>query len=488
MRVRVLWGAVLCAAPLGAGADALPDPPATPAPPPASAPPSQENRDLELIPQPAQASAAAAEKAPATGGGTRRLYVENAFTDNFEREDLLVAAPPPPPYDWQERLFLDARQQWNADGGARFYLSDRLNLRAQNDIDFPSQQNLINDLRELYASVEAATRTYLDAGRINLKSGVALGYNPTDYFKTRAVVEPLSADPTVLREDRLGTVMVRAERIWEGATLTAAFAPKLKDPSPIYGNLDLPSFDPMLDRTNAANRALIKSTINLTHDFSPEILLYRAGGATQLGANLTTTVGQRVIAYLEWSGGRAPALIAQALSFGRETGTLPPATPDPFADAAGESFQNQLAVGASYTVGTSVTLNLEYHGNTAGFSSADWQRWFALGAGRSALDPVVLGLWYIREYALDQQQLLSRHALFLRADWVDAFVPKLELSGLLDADPHDGSALVQLSAQYFPADKWTVGGQLIGYLGPRQSNFGSLPLSGSVLLTVARYF
>ncbi len=472
----VLWG-VLCAAPVAAWAD-----------PPAGPPVSQENQDLELIPPPAQATPGAAEKAAAQGGGTQRLYAENALTVDSLRGELLVPAPPPPPFDWQERLFLDARQQWSAGGGLRFYLSDRLNLRAENDLSFPTQENLINDLRELYASTELATRTYLDAGRINLKSGVALGYNPTDYFKTRAVVEPLSADPTVLREDRLGTVMVRAEHIWEGATVTAAFAPELRDPSPIYTNLDLPSFDPMLDRTNAANRALIKSSLNIAPDFSPEILIYREGATTLLGANLTATLGQRVVGYLEWSGGRQAPLIAQALAFGRETGTLPAGAPDPFADAAGVSWQNQLAIGASCTLGTSVTLNLEYHGNTAGFSGADWNEWFALGTGRSAHDPLVLELWYLREYALDQEQLASRHALFLRADWVDAFVPKLELTALVDADPHDGSALVQLSAQYYPADKWTIGGQLIGYLGSRHSNFGSVPEAGSVLVSVARYF
>lgn len=490
-----LWGA-LGAAPGAAPANPLADPPASePSLPPGpasatppGAPASQENRDLELIPPPAQAAPPAAAKAAVTGGGAQRLYAENAFTVDSQRGGLLVPAPVPPPFDWQERLFVDAREQWSAGTAVHFYVSDRLNLRAENDLSFPTQENLINDLREIYTSVELATRTYVDAGRINLKSGVAFGYNPTDYFKTRAVVEPLSADPTVLREDRLGTVMLRAERIWAPATLTAAFAPKLKDPSPIYTNLDLPSFDPSFDRTNAANRVLVKTSLNIAPDFSPEILLYREGAATQLGANLTATLGQRVVAYLEWSGGRQPALIAQALAFGRETGTLPANTPNPFADGTGVSYQNQLALGASLTLGRSVTLSLEYEGNTGGFSGADWNEWFALGAGRSAHDPLALELWYLREYALDQQQLASRHALFLRADWVDAFVPKLELTGFVDADPHDGSALVQLAAQYYPADKWTVGGQLIGYFGSRHSDFGSVPETGSVLFTVARYF
>ncbi len=71
----------------------------------------------------------------------------------------------------------------------------------------------MNDFREAYIEWRLADQTYLALGRINLKSGIALGYNPTDYFKTRTVSEPLSADPTVLREDRLGTVMLRLQHI-----------------------------------------------------------------------------------------------------------------------------------------------------------------------------------------------------------------------------------------------------------------------------------
>ena len=475
------WRWLLCGATLGAAAGslwaALPENP----------PSSQENQDLELIPPSAQQTTAR-EPAAIPGGGAQRWYLEDALTINSQRDDLPVPAPPPEPFDWQQRLFLDMRQEWTLDPRVRLLFSDRLNLRAENDITPPNNENLINDLRELYASTEPTTRTYLDVGRINLKSGVALGYNPTDYFKTRAVVEPLSADPTVLREDRLGTVMLRAERIWEDATLTAAFAPHLEHSSPIYTNLNLPSVDPALDRTNAASRALLKGTINLTHDLSPEVLLYREDNETQLGANLTESIGQRVVAYLEWSGGRRYSLITEALRFGRDSGTLPADAPQLLPDDAAHRFQNQLAIGASYTAGTSVTFNLEYHGNSGGFSAADWNQWFALGGGRSAHDPIVLELWFMRDYALDQQQLLSRHALFLRADWLDAFVPKLELAGLIDADPRDGSELLQLSADYYVTDKWTVGGLVIGYLGARHSDFGSLPLASSVLFKVARYF
>ena len=48
---------------------------------------------------------------------------------------------------------------------------------------------MINDWREGFLSWEAVDNTYVDGGRINLKTGAALGYNPTDFFKTRSVVE-----------------------------------------------------------------------------------------------------------------------------------------------------------------------------------------------------------------------------------------------------------------------------------------------------------
>src|SRR5262249_20134803 len=137
-----------------------------------------------------------------------------------------------------------------------------------------------------FVSWEPLSRTFLDAGRINLKSGVALGFNPTDFFKTRAVVEPLSADPTALREDRLGTLMVRAQHIWEGGATTFAFAPALYRPSPVFSNTNLRSLAPSFDRTNAHDRLLVKGTAALFGDFSPELLVYREGSRTTFGANL----------------------------------------------------------------------------------------------------------------------------------------------------------------------------------------------------------
>ena len=446
-----------------------------------------QDADLDLIPQAIQQAAATKSPTPGPTGADQRLYLEDALSASSEWSGLIVPAPAPLPYDWQERVFFDVSKVWNLADGLGLTYSGRLNLRFENDLSFPTHENVINDLRELYLGWHPWDRTYLDVGRVNLKSGVALGYNPTDYFRTRAVVEPLSADPTVLREDRLGTLMVRVQQLWQGGSLTAAYAPRLYDPSAIYSNLNLPSFNPMLDRTNAQNRFLAKASVNVADNFSPEGLLYEENGETRLGTNLALGFGQKMVGYVEWSGGRRASLIEEALRYGRETGTLPVEAPAVLPASTKESFQNELAVGASYSTETRITFNLEYHLDEGSFTAGDWRNWFAVGRGRSASSPIAAALWYLRGYAQDQQDPVSRHSLFLRADWVDAFVPKLELTGFVNGDLYDGSGLLQLTADYYLSDHWTVGALAMTNFGRARSDFGSLPQTANFLVKVARY-
>ncbi|HYL02231.1 MAG TPA: hypothetical protein VEU54_02330 [Steroidobacteraceae bacterium] len=442
-----------------------------------------EDEDLSLIPPPPTSPAAA----PATGA-LRKIFLEDAFTQSW-LQSALVPEPPPPDPRWEERALLDVRREWHAGRDLRLTYSGRLNLRAEDGLGFPNHENLTNDLREAYLSWEPLERVFLDVGRVNLKSGVALGFNPTDFFKTRAVVEPLSVDPVVLRDDRLGTLLLRAERVWARGSLTAVYAPAVAGDSPIYTRLDLRSFDPMFDRTNAHERWLLKGTIDVADGLSPELLAYSSAGRTLWGANLAANVGQSVVAYLEWSGGRRGTVSADALGFGRVTGSLPAAAASVLPDLGSVGFRNQLAVGASYTTALPrITFNLEFHYNQAGFSGADWQQWFRTGSGASSESPIAGALWYVREYAADQQELISHRNAFLRADWVDAFVPKLELSGFIEADLADGSSRLQLGADYYLSDRWTLGGLVLIDSGGRRSDFGSLPEAGSVLLKMVRYF
>ena len=448
--------------------------------------PPPEDKDLNLIPPSTEMPPAA--PAPVASGALRRIFLEDAVTGSWLEHGVLPALPPPPQPRWEERALLDVRSDWHVGDGLRLTYSGRLNLRAEDGLGFPNHENLTNDLREAYLGWEPIDRLFLDVGRINVKSGVALGFNPTDFFKTRAVVEPLSVDPVVLREDRLGTLMLRAERVWTKGSLTAVYAPAVSSDSPIYTSFDLRSFNPMFDRTNAHDRWLLKGTVDVAEGFSPELLAYESERRVRFGANLAENVGQSTVAYLEWSGGRRGTVSGDALTFGQATGSLPAAAGNVLPGLGAVAFRNQVAAGASYTTPLpKITFNLEFLYSEAGFTGADWDEWFRTGSAAGASSPIAGALWYVRQYAADQQDLISRRFVFLRMDWVDAFVPKLEVSGFAETDLADSSTRLQLGADYYLSDHWTVGGLILIDSGGRHSDFGSLPQAGSVLLKVVRY-
>ncbi len=111
-----------------------------------------------------------------------------------------------------------------------------------------------------------------------------------------------------------------------------------------------------------------------------------------------------------------------------------------------------------------------------------------IGSAVAAAPATADELWYIRGYALDQQEQSTEQTAFLRADWTDAFGLKLELSGFADVDLRDGSGQAQAEADYYLSDAWTLGFLAAGDFGSRRSDFGSLRSACSALLSVRRYF
>ena len=425
---------------------------------------ADENADLDMIPG---AATAASTEAPASTAPRGKFSIENATTATALRP-LVVALPGQTPARWQNRTSIDAR--WHTDLGADVGLtiSNRLSLYARDGMAFGEGRTASNDLREAYLTWEPATRTYIEIGRINLRSGVALGYNPTDFFRARTLLDQATADPAALRENRLGTVMLRTQHIADWGSIAFAYAPKLAEPSRLGAGATAP-LDPHLDRTNAADRFLVSVHADIA-GLAPEASLYHDGRNFRVGLSASATIGQQVVAYGEWSGGPQRTGIAEAIGYGIRTGTR---------------TRHDAAIGLSWTSASKVTVNAEYLFHEAGFSRKDWASWFRLGQNVPALAGP---LWYLRGYAADQQQPMARQQVFLRVAWSDSGIRDLDLTAVTFINLDDGSARAQVSAVYNFDRNWTAGVYVAGNSGAPRSDYGSLKSAISGTAQVLRYF
>lgn len=313
-----------------------------------------------------------------------------------------------------QRLSLDAAYDTAFAPNWRAVFADRLDLAWRSGI---SRDDFINTLKETYLSWQPQADNIFDLGRVNLRYGVASGYNPTDFFRAGAVRSIVSVNPASLRENRLGSVMLRGQTVWSDGSLTALYSPKLSDrPS------DSP-FSADLGATNNQNRWLIALSQRLAPDVNPQWLLYdEEHRSPRMGLNITTLVNDATVVFFEWSGARSPSQRAQALGLADDT-----------------RFRSRVATGLTYTAPSKLSLTLEYDYNGAGLDENDWN---ALRQG-----PPSAYLQY-RGFVQTQQELPTRQNVFFYALWQDAFIVHLDFSAMQRVDVADRSRLSWLEARY----------------------------------------
>jgi hypothetical protein len=349
--------------------------------------------------------------APQKAEGPRawRLFVEGAAGRAVEREPSLAESPRA-----TQRLSVDLLVDAMLAPALRGVLADRL------DVDWEhrfGQRNDVNTLKEAYLSWQPRNDVILDLGRINQYSGVAIGQNPTDFFRSGALRSVVSVDPTSIKKNRQGSVMARGQMLWDGASLTALYSPKLAE------HASNAPFSPDWGATNFGDRAMLIFSKRLTADLNPQWILYKeAGGSTQAGINLTKLVNDSTVAYVEWSGGRVRPLLSRAL--GQD-------------DAA--VFRNRVSAGLTYTTSDKLSLTIESEYNGAGLDKGKWM----------ALPQLSLPAYVrYRELAQSAQEMPTRRETFFYATWQDVALRHLDMSAMIRRNSEDRSRLSWLELRY----------------------------------------
>lgn len=352
------------------------------------------------------------------------------------------------------RLALDLRWSGSLDEPWRFGLSNRL------DDLHPAQagqRNTRNSLREAWVAWQSDA-TSVEAGRVNLRHGPGYGYNPTDVFRRGATRVITSADPLALRENRLGTYLLRASQLGSAGSTAITWAPKLSSDGPSDATF---SFDP--GATNQRQRVLLTASGRASERWSGEVLALAEGGSrSRLGASFTGLATDWLVLHGELSAGK----VADLLDIG--LGQAAPAM----------HRRSQAVLGATFTLpgGLAVTAEAQYNG--AGLDRQGWQQLFAQG-------PVAAARLFGTTQA--DQDLASRRAWLLYATQKSVLLKQLDVTGFVRHNPLDHSSLAWVELRYhWP--KLDTALQWQRSLGGAATEYGALPYRQVLQLVGTLYF
>jgi len=336
----------------------------------------------------------------------------------------------------------------------RMTLSDRLDHLHPTSLMQGS--DTVNSLREAYLGWDGDDgKTAVEFGRINLRQGPAYGFNPTDFFRDGASRVLTSVNPFSIRENRLGTVMLRVQHLWDGGALSLALAPKLAN-GPSANGLSLD-----LGATNNRNRSLLSFSRQFAGNLNMQALLYKEPGLrTQLGASLTALIGNATVAHAEWSNAEEPSLVSR--SSGR---------PDPVRSG------NRVAAGLTYTTPGKLSLTAELHSNSFAAGESAW----AAGSGAAER-----GMYLLT--AEQRQDSAARRGALLYVTQKDlAGIRNLALAGFVRFNIGDHSRLhwAEVRYQWRQTDlalQWQLS------TGQALSQYGLMPERQSIQILATHHF
>lgn len=392
------------------------------------APPSFANKteldalDLESAPE---------APAPSTSG--TKAFVEAAWGQanqryGMGRRDL-------------GRLSLDFSHTAKLTPHLRAVISDRLDHFHPREA---GAKETVNSLREAYLGWQPADETVLEVGRINLRYGPAYGYNPTDFFRDGSLRSVVSANPFALRENRLGSVMLRGQHLWSGGSLSLAYSPKLAN----KGSQDTWSLD--LGSTNNRDRAVLGLGTQFSSSFNTQVLLYKQDGLSPtVGASMTALVSDAAVVHAEWTHGKETNLLSQVT----------------MQSGAEAQQRSRFAGGLTYTTATKLSVTAEYQYNGFGLSKSQWNE---LGI----INPLLQGA-YLQE-ALRRQEITPRKAYLLYATQRDLGMKDLDLTTFLRFNAEDQSRLFWLELRRH-WNRFDLALQWQEHMGKTGSEYGVLP-------------
>lgn len=406
-----------------------------------------------------------------------KISFDNIFqySDKKKSSDLFFNMANKTKSGWSNLMRLGVRGDTSLRPNLSLKTDLLFNVYSRKNDHFKASDDLRLDIKEAYLSWQQSDTSFIDIGRINIKSGVATGFNPTDYFKVGAVLDRNTEDISQLRDARLGALVLRGQKLWNNGSLTLVVSPKMSHKQN-HWTTDKDIFGLNLHKSNDRSRVMLKLNQKISDDLNPELIYYTESEKHKLGLNISKSFNDHWIGYMEWNIGKRRRLIDEALYKYRKSGQLHPLVASTFTKDKGEKYQQQFAVGASFTSNSNITTSLEYHYNQAGLSKTNSKQFFNAAelASTNKHYAATGQLLSIRGLAQSRGEPLGQHSLFLRSKMNDIGINNLDLTGLLIADLNDQSYLAQAEVAYELNPKSSLAFRLAKFKGNKKSQYGSL--------------
>lgn len=341
------------------------------------------------------------------------------------------------------RSVLDLRREWHLGSDWSATVSGRIEGSGDGN-----GSTVRSAFREGYVAKRMGDSLFVDVGRINLRSGVASGFNPTDWLREASALPQTTQNPVSLRENRLGTVMLRLQAIENWGAVQVAVVPHLADKEEGASPEGW-----AWERTNDDKALHVRVAPQLHEALSLDLLAYaRENRPPQWGLNLSSVLHSALIAHAELATGLREGLAAPGVA---------PST----------QMHQRIAAGVNWTTPQGAVLTVERHSATDALNPQDWEAW------RLATDrPTLRSLAQLRTQRSDLQEPLVRDAWFFRAT-VSGLSERanVDLGAFVRLNAYDHSALWQVDGAWHVRPRVSVYASLGGFAGSSSSEFGTNP-------------
>ncbi len=330
-----------------------------------------------------------------------------------------------------------------------------------------NKTSLRNKIDDLYLDQRFQNKFFFYVGKKNVRDGVALGVNPTDFLGENKAVDFTKREED-RRLEREGNYLLGLDAFYKDITWTVVWAPMIKD------------------WQKQKDRILLKVSYFLEPLNTDMSLHYFNGDVPGVGLNVSHTANDNLVVYTE-----------SAFRKGSDQKTvklLNRGGPNDYAvdDRDASDIFSHIALGGHYTFNSGVNIICEYIYNGSGYNQKEWDEFegfvtysyeqFQKGL---FLDSVSANLSQANQIMTFRQT--RKNYLFTRVSHPSVF-SKIDSALVLFVNLDDSSFLVNPSLDYKINDNSAVALSSNIFVGGKTKEFGMMHWGEDVSLLYKHYF